>query len=81
MLSLTLASILQKLQMPVVNQTGQLVVALASSLFLWLFDTTKNNKKQNKTKTKKQPRWQQPKLHSFYSGSVHPSSRLLTLTF
>lgn len=65
MLSLTLASILQKLQMPVVNQTGQLVVALASSLFLWLCQTTtKNNKKQNKTKTKKQPRWQQPKLHS-----------------
>lgn len=61
MLSLTLASILQKLQMPVVNQTGQLVVALASSLFLWLCQTTT---KKNKTKTKKQPRWQQPKLHS-----------------
>lgn len=51
MLSLTLASVLQKLQMPVVNQTGQLVVALASSLFLWLCQTTtKNNKKQNKNK-------------------------------
>lgn len=45
--------------MPVVNQTGKLVVALASSLFLWLCQKTirqqqKNNKKQQKTKQNKE---------------------------
>lgn len=51
MLSLTLASVLQKLQMPVVNQTGQLVVALASSLFLWLCQTTTKNKTKQKQRS------------------------------